>query len=246
MAKNVLRGRNLILKYNGSAIPVSTSCKLSLGTSTVDSTTKDDKEDWEEVDVLTENWSVSAGKLLQVRIKRNTGTLLTNAVYRPDTKTVNIGSKFHITMKTAPIDTGSMTNAIWLGEGDRIAVDHTYSTPPDVLCYAEEIVLNGEAEVVHAFTPGHAEYTASKGGYYFIKHHEDSPSHTDTYTSYIRHEAFAEILTDAPIEAEVEFDIEGETYTGNVLITQNDLDGTVKQNATQSISMQGTGPLVKK
>lgn len=70
MAKNVLRGRALTLGVGTSAssytnIALATSCKITLGTNTVDSTTKDDDEDWDEVDIISRNWSISSDSLVK-------------------------------------------------------------------------------------------------------------------------------------------------------------------------------------
>lgn len=70
MAKNVLRGRSLTVGVNTTAgnytnIALATSCKISLGSSTVDSTTKDDSEDWEEIDIITRNWSLTSDSLIK-------------------------------------------------------------------------------------------------------------------------------------------------------------------------------------
>lgn len=70
-----LKGQNLRIFMNGKCIAGATSCEITLGTQTENSSTKDSASNFDEFDVVGKNWSVSTQALASLD-EDTSGTLL--------------------------------------------------------------------------------------------------------------------------------------------------------------------------
>lgn len=238
MAKNVLRGKNLIVEYGYQALPLSTSCKITLGTNTVDSTTKEDPEDWDDVDIGSRNWSITADRLLRDDNFSTSGDFTLGTLKAAATPVVGAPG----TLVVGAL--GYSTEPFFLRKGERITINE-FGSINAWLCKCINYAAGETFITVAKIAAGtQLDYTADSEGGFFVLH--DAP-HTipHTYNVYLHRDMLAGFLDDLPIETLITVDIDGDQYTGNALITQHDLDGSVKQNQTHSLTITGTGELTK-
>lgn len=268
MAKKYLRGQQVRIcsapTWDAKLFALETNCQLALSTNMADNSTKDDDEDWEAQDVMSRSWAVTGDMKAQGNLRGSTlrisqgGTefaLATSCKINASTSTDDATTKDDAEGWDSPSEgSKSMT----------ITVDRLYA-PTGLVLDADIAAFIADTNVTLSFGVGGYTFSGTFAASQFTNGAQNKKNVTGSWQFTLVGALTSTADEDAPAdgtnistalnswitggEINMYYIIRSSTGTtsyshyGKALMTGVDIDATVSQNVTASVSLTGVGAL---